>query len=572
MVNTHPDPDAAADEPPLDHEQQLASLLSALTDRACRGEPVDLAAECRAHPALAQELRELWGAVLVADAAGSDAFQSIVDPDPPGGAEAFHTPRRLGDFELLKEIGRGGMGVVYLARQVNLNRQLAVKMILRGPLASESDRERFLAEARAAARLDHVGIVPVYQIGEEGGRMYFSMKYIAGPTLSDLLQSGPLPPRRAALLLAKVSRAIDFAHQNGVLHRDLKPSNILLDEDGEPHVTDFGLAKQITDPHSLTQSGAVMGTPAYMSPEQAAGTRSVGPASDVYSLGAILYHMLTGEPPFQAASPVDAVLKVIEQDPVAPRQLNRDVDRDLELIAVRCLQKPPDLRYASAGALAADLEAYLNHEPISARSGRFSQVLSRWLRETHHAAVLENWGLLWMWHSLALLVACLTTNFLYWRQVDNRWYYFAVWTAGFGTWVVVFWALRHRQGPVTFVERQIAHIWAAALVSIVALFPLEAYLGLPPLRLSPVLGLITGMMFLVKAGLLSGLFYIQATALFLTAGLMAVWPHYEHLVFGIVLAASFFFPGLKYYRQQTVKSAAAAASPRASGSHVRPDR
>ena len=154
-------------------------------------------------------------------------------------------------------------------------------------------------------------------------------------------------------------RAIDFAHQNGVLHRDLKPSNILIDEEGEPHVTDFGLAKRITDPHSMTHSGAVVGTPAYMSPEQAAGNRSVGPASDVYSLGAILYHMLTGEPPFQAASPVDAVMKVIEQDPVPPRQLNRDVDRDLELIAVRCLQKPPDLRYASAGALAADLEAYL---------------------------------------------------------------------------------------------------------------------------------------------------------------------------------------------------------------------
>ena len=285
-----------------------------------------------------------------------------------------------------------------------------------------------------------------------------------------------------------------------MLHRDLKPSNILIDEEGEPHVTDFGLAKQIADPHSMTHSGAVVGTPAYMSPEQAAGNRSVGPASDVYSLGAILYHMLTGEPPFQAASPVDAVMKVIEQDPVAPRQLNRDVDRDLELIAVRCLQKPPDLRYASAGALAADLEAYLNNEPIAARTGRFTQVISRWFRETHHATVLENWGVLWMWHSLALLVACLVTNILFWNGVENRWYYFDLWTAGFGTWAAVFWALRHRQGPVTFVERQIAHIWAAALVSIIALFPLEAYLGLPPLKLSPVLGLIAGMVFLVKAG------------------------------------------------------------------------
>jgi serine/threonine-protein kinase len=264
--------------------------------------------------------------------------------------------------------------------------------------------------------------------------------------------------------------------------------------------------------------------------------------------------MLTGEPPFQATSPVDALMKVIEQDPVPPRQLNRGVDRDLELIAIRCLQKPPDLRYASAGALAADLEAYLNNEPTAARSGRFTQVISRWFRETHHATVLENWGLLWMWHSLALLVACLLTNTLFWNGVENRWYYFYLWTAGFGTWAAVFWVLRHRQGPVTFVERQIAHVWAAALVSIVALFPLEAYLGLPPLKLSPVLGLIVGMVFLVKAGILSGLFYIQAVALFVTAGLMAVWPTYEHVVFGIVSAACFFFPGLKYYRQQAVKA------------------
>jgi serine/threonine-protein kinase len=392
--------------------------------------------------------------------------------------------------------------------------------------------------------------------------MYFSMKYIHGPTLSDLLRDGPLDPRQAARLLAKVCCAVEFAHQHGVLHRDLKPSNILIDADGEPHVTDFGLAKKIADPHSMTLSGAVVGTPAYMSPEQAAGrSGSVGPASDVYSLGAILYHMLTGEPPFQAATAVDTLMRVIEQDPVPPRQRNRSVDRDLEIIAVRCLQKPPDLRYATAADLARDLEAYLHNEPIAARSGRLNQVVSRWFRETHHATVLENWGLLWMWHSLALFVACLLTNILFWYQVDNRWYYFCLWAAGFGTWALVFWALRHRQGPVTFVERQIAHVWAAALLCIIALFPLEAYLGLPPLKLSPVLGLIAGMVFLVKAGILSGLFYIQAAALFLTAGLMAVWTSYEHLVFGAVSAACFFLPGLKYYRQQSDKTRGREQSP-----------
>jgi predicted Ser/Thr protein kinase len=554
-----PSPSVPPEASPADSEQRLAELLAQLSDRAQRGEVIDIERECRACPDVADELRQLWAMVGVADVAGSLAAAEGPAGPPAELPDAIATPLVLGDYELLEEIGRGGMGVVYRARQINLNRQLAVKMILRGPLASAGDRERFLAEAQAAARLDHAGIVPVYQVGEIGGRMYFSMKYIEGPTLADLLRSGPLGPRRAARLLAKVSRAIDYAHRCGVLHRDLKPSNILIDAQGEPHVSDFGLAKQMTEPDGVTHSGAVVGTPAYMSPEQAGGGL-LGPASDVYSLGAILYHMLTGEPPFQAASPVDTVMQVLEQDPPAPRQLNRQVDRDLEVIAVHCLQKPPDLRYATAAELADDLEAYLNHEPIAARRGRFVQVLSRWFRETHHATVLENWGLLWMWHSLALLAACLLTNILYWNEVTNRWYYFGLWSAGFGTWAAVFWALRHRQGPVTFVERQIAHTWAAALVSIIALFPLEAHLGLSPLKLSPVLGLIAGMVFLVKAGILSGAFYLQAAALFTTAGLMVLWPRYGHLVFGVVSAACFFFPGLKYYRQRGDKRAARASA------------
>jgi len=355
-----------------------------------------------------------------------------------------------------------------------------------------------------------------------------------------------------ARLLAAVSRAIHYAHEHGVLHRDIKPSNILLDDHDQPHVTDFGLAKQVSEGVSLTQTGAILGTPAYMSPEQAAGARGrVGPASDVYSLGVILYHMLTGRPPFQAASPVDTVLLVLEQEPVPPRVLNPKADRDLEMICLRCLQKPPDLRYASAKALADDLEAYLKDETISARSGRFAQVLASWMRETHHAVVLEYWGLLWMWHSLALLLACLATNGLYWLGVtENRFYYTALWTVGLGAWALVFWTLRRRMGPVMFVERQIAHTWAASMIAIALLFPVEAILERPVLSLSPVLGLITGMVFLVKAGILSGWFYIQAAALFLTAILMALFPPYAHLIFGIVSAACFFFPGLKYYRQR----------------------
>ena len=225
--------------------------------------------------------------------------------------------------------------------------------------------------------------------------------------MQQLIAEGPLPPREAAELLEKVARAIHFAHEHGVLHRDLKPSNIIIDDAGRPHVTDFGLAKQIDQSLSLTRSGAVLGTPAYMPPEQAAGNRGeMGVASDVYSLGAMLYASVTGQPPFTGPTHVDTVLMVLEQDPAPPHVVYPDADRDLEMVALKCLQKPSDLRYPTAAALADDLRAYQQNEPIAARSGHFSQIFSRLFRETHHATVLENWGLLWMWHSLVLLVMC----------------------------------------------------------------------------------------------------------------------------------------------------------------------
>jgi serine/threonine-protein kinase len=259
------------------------------------------------------------------------------------------------------------------------------------------------------------------------------MKLVDGTSLNQRLAEGPMPPREAAALLAPVCRAIHFAHTQGVLHRDLKPANILIDSEGRPHVSDFGLAKRVEMDSDLTVTGAILGTPSYMAPEQAAGTRGkLGPASDVYSLGTILYQMLTGRPPFQAASPVDTVLLVLEQEPLPPRVLNPKADPELEMIALKCLQKPADLRYGSAAALADDLEAYLADEPISARQGLFNKIVSRALRETHHATVLENWGLLWMWHSLALFITCLLTSLLQWRGTTSPWPYLALWIVGLG--------------------------------------------------------------------------------------------------------------------------------------------
>ena len=531
-------------------DQFLAFLLADMTDAVLRGEEVDLERVCSQYPEHSAELRRLWGAVMVADAAGSQS--QVSQAELSEWPEAVVTlPCRFAGYELLEEIGRGGMGIVYRARQVGLDREVAVKMILRGPLASGVDRQRFRVEAEATARLEHPHIVPVYEVGESRSGPYFSMKYIRGRTLSSLLASQPLPPRKAARILAAVARGIDFAHQHGILHRDLKPSNILVDQHGQPLVTDFGLAKRTSHLSVITQTGDILGTPAYMAPEQAAGDRGqVGPASDVYSLGAILYHMLTGRSPFQAASTVDTLLMVLEQDPVPPRMLNPQADRDLEMIALRCLQKPADLRYATAADLANDLEAFLKGEPIAARGGQFLHLLTQVFRDTHHAPVLENWGLLWMWHSLVLLIACVLTNALHLLGYDDRWVYIMLWTAGLGTWAGVFWALRRRVGPVTFVERQIAHVWGASMVAIGLLFFIEMLLGMPVLTLSPVVALVTGMVFLIKAGILAGAFYVQAAALFATAFLMALMPAVAHLIFGAVAAISFFVPGLKYYRQR----------------------
>lgn len=552
-----PAPDITLD--PAQRDQRLAELLQLITDELQAGRSVDLDRLCGQHPDLSAELRELCAAVQIAEgvAAGlSDPcdyrVNRLVEGQP---APTGDLPRLFGDFELLAELGRGGMGVVYMARQRSLSRVVAVKMILRGDLASPEDVARFHSEAAAAARLEHPHIVPVYEVGEGDGQPYFVMKYIAGTTLGKRLAEGPLTDREAAELLLPVCRAIQFAHERGILHRDLKPSNILIDNQGHAHVSDFGLAKHLSADVTLTRPGAILGTPSYMAPEQAAGNRGeVGPASDVYSLGTILYQMLTGRPPFQAAKAVDTLLLVLEQDPLPPRLLNPKADRDLEMIALRCLQKPPHLRYASAQALADDLALFLADEPISARSGRVTQVVARWFRETHHATVLENWGLLWMWHSLALFVICLVTNFFQWQGITSTGPYLALWTAGMGTWAVIFWALRHRAGPVTFVERQIAHIWAGSVISISFLFLVENLLRLPVLTLSPVLALASGMVFISKAGILTGAFYLQAAALFATALAMA-WLDHKGIklsitLFGIVSGLSFFFPGLKYYRQR----------------------
>jgi serine/threonine-protein kinase len=443
------------------------------------------------------------------------------------------------------------MGVVYKARQMSLNRLVALKMILHGEFATPADLARFEAEARAAAHLDHPNVVPVYGAGEHDGQAFFSMRFVEGETLAAVLARGPLRPQEAARLLALIARAVEYAHRRGVLHRDLKPSNVLLDRAGEPHVTDFGLAKRVDGAAALTQTTSIVGTPTYMAPEQVSGRHgSPGPASDVYSLGVILYEMLTGRPPFQAASRWDVLHMVLEQDPVRPRLLNPQVDPDLELVCLKCLQKDPALRYAGAADLAADLEAVQAGGELSVRSFSVGDFFVRVMRETPNAVVLENWGVLWMCHSAMVFSQCVLTTWMAWGGVTNPLWYLLLWGGGLAVWGVFFWKMRKRAGPVLFVERQVAHVWGGAIVATVLVFVVEWLVPLPVLTLAPMLAVIAGMVFVVKAGMLSGQFYVSAAALYLTAVPMSLWPDYGVLMFGAVTAVCFFIPGLKYHRQR----------------------
>lgn len=318
---------------------------------------------------------------------------AVTQQGGPGEGQEPSAPRfaplsRLGDYEILAEIGRGGMGVVLKARHVKLGRIVALKMILGGPLAGQDDLARFETEAAAAAQLAHPGIVSLYEVGKYDNQPYFSMEYISGSSLGNLVVPGPLPSRRAAAYLESVARAVHFAHGRGILHRDLKPANILLDEHDQPRITDFGLAKLMASDSGQTRTGAVLGTPSYMSPEQAAGRKDIGPASDIYSLGAILYELLTSRPPFRSETALATLAQVAEQEPVPPRLLNPAVDRELETICLKCLEKNPARRYASAEDLADDLARYLAGEPIAARRLGVLGRTVKWCRRQPATAAL----------------------------------------------------------------------------------------------------------------------------------------------------------------------------------------
>jgi serine/threonine protein kinase len=475
------------------------------------------------------------------------------DAAPPPASASDLVGRLFGKFEIVAELGRGGMGAMFKANQLDLHRAVAIKVILSGTVAGPDDLHRFRTEAEAIAALHHPNIVRIYEVGEIDGCAFFSMEYIEGPTLSQRLAGGPLPGKIAARHAATIARAIQHAHEHGILHRDLKPSNVLLDAAEEPHVTDFGLAKRLQADSGQTRTGAILGTPSYMAPEQAAGRKDLTPAVDIYGLGALLYELLTGRPPFRAETPLDTVLQVLERDPAPPRLLNPNVDRDLETICLKCLEKKPTRRYASAEAVAADLQRYLDGESVNARSLNLVSRVASLLEHSHYDEQFANYSTI-LFGLAAIMALTECAKFWAFHSGQDLLVVSAIEAARFGSAAaLVLWRRPSGLRPTSTAERLLWTVWIGYFltlftVAIAHWSVLGSWVIEQELKLYPPFAAVTGMAFFILGCSYWGWCFALGLAFEFLALLMVLDLRWSPLEFGTLWAIALTLIGIRLRR------------------------
>ena len=533
-------------------DPEAAAALDAALDDLQSGRAVDRQALLARYPQLDGALAALGQLI-----AGPHTLTECPSPLAKGAKrtstadDAFSTSTKrisLPGYEILGKLGMGGMGVVYKARHVRLNRIVAIKMILAGEHASETLIARFSLEAETVAQLQHSGIVQIYEIGEHEGHSFLALEYVGGGSLASRLDDKPWPADKAAEVVETLARTMQVAHDHGIIHRDLKPENVLLAEAAEgpltPKITDFGLAKRLQDAAGRTRTGEIMGTPSYMAPEQAAGKKDLGPAADIYALGAILYRLLTGRPPFQADTSLNTLMLVLEQEPLPVRSLNKSLPRDLEAIVLKSLAKQPSERYASAAELADDLRAFLHGEAVTAKQLTWFKHLQHGLHRRHRDILSEGWPRLLLAVGLTILVGCALAN--YWElTLDSPHRLWAMLlTKLVQVGVMLFLAVRLRpfkERGMTAVERQVWNLVPAYYGAFLSLVIVNLFLS-EPLKLAPVLAVLSGMGFATLGASVWGWFYAWAAAFFALAVLMVCLPF--GLTYGLTLLGCGWFVAL----------------------------
>ncbi|MEO1525953.1 MAG: serine/threonine-protein kinase [Planctomycetota bacterium] len=455
----------------------------------------------------------------------------------------------VGSYEIESEIARGGMGVVYSARQKGLDRRVAVKVISNGVLASDEERKRFRIEAEAAANLNHPGIISIYETGAWNGHEYFSMPLVEGPTLQHHVDEQSLDDQEAATMVRDIARAVAYAHDSGIVHRDLKPDNILIDREGRPLVTDFGLAKWQREGTLLTRTGQVLGTPNYMSPEQAAGNGKGDSLGDVYSLGAILYALLTGVPPHEADNPAEVLRRVMQDEPSPPRSYRADCSRDLENICLKAMRFERESRYQSAAQLVDDLDCFLAGESTSASaSGLFERVVREIGRDQHHGQFRE-------WHGTLMLLGCIifvahVLIFVLLQLGMPDW--IAFWIPRLSMFALIFGVIyRARDGslsPRSIAERPVWSIWLGYLSALAMVNVLLVQNHVPISAMFPLAAALSGFAFIAMAGHIWGGSAIAGLAFLVLAPITAEFPDFAPLLFGACYLGSIFFISRHYRR------------------------